>query len=76
MEKYKDKLNEISSSYIGIHEEINDIESKLKEYNMKYEIISRKLNELRDSEREIINNIERETGKKVTPDDLFKIINS
>ncbi len=76
MEKYKDKLNEISSSYTSIHEEINNIESKLKEYNMKYEMISKKLNELRDSEREIINNIERETGKKVTPDDLLKIINS
>ena len=38
---------------------------KLKEYNMKYEIISKKLSELRDSEQEIINNIEKLTQFKL-----------
>jgi sugar-specific transcriptional regulator TrmB len=76
MENIKEQLIEISSKYVNLHSELNEIESKLQEYTSKYESIYKRLNEVRELEQEIINNIEKETGKKLSPSDLTKIISA
>ena len=74
MEKYKNEIHGIVSSYNSAHEELNEIEMNLAKFTKQYEIVFNKLKELRDREKEIINNIEKETGQVLTSEDLAKLM--
>lgn len=74
MEKYKNEILELVSSYSIAHEELNEIERLLEEHTKNYEKIISKLTILRDKEKQIINNIEKETGNKISSEDFINYI--
>tara|TARA_B100000963_G_scaffold176268_1_gene153295 strand:- start:2841 stop:3056 length:216 start_codon:yes stop_codon:yes gene_type:complete len=65
MNNLKSELNTIVKEYSRLHENLNTLEKQISQQMSTYNDLKIKLDSLRAREKEIINNIEKETGKKV-----------
>jgi hypothetical protein len=74
MEKYKLELKGLLNEYQDFHDKINLLESQIQEQMSIYNQLKNKLDDIRRREKEIINNIEHETGKKVTSSKIASLL--
>lgn len=74
MNNYKTELNTLSSRYVIIHRAISSVLDRISELAIEKDMLSKELLEIRETERKIINNLEKELGREVTADDLRKIM--
>lgn len=72
--KHTEELKKITRSYHKIHNEYSSLEAQLMLMLTRKDKMSKDLTNLRELEISVINKIESETGKKVTHDDLVKIL--
>lgn len=74
MEKYKEELRNLVNEYQDIHDKLNILESQITEQMSIHNQLKNKLEDIRSREKEIINNIEKETGEKMTGTKLASIL--
>lgn len=74
MNDYKTELSTLSSRYVIIHRAISSVLDRISELAIEKDMLSKELLEIRETERKIINNLEKELGREVTADDLRKIM--
>jgi len=74
MEKYKEELRHLVNEYQDIHDKLNTLESQITEQMSIHNHLKNKLEDIRTREKEIINNIEKETGEKVTGSKLASLL--
>lgn len=74
MEKYKLELKGLLNEYQDVHDKINLLESQIQEQLSIYNQLKNKLDDIRRREKKIINNIEHETGKKVTSSKIASLL--
>lgn len=74
MEKYKEELRNLVNEYQDIHDKLNTLESQITEQMSIHNQLKNKLEDIRSREKEIINNIEKETGEKMTGTKLASIL--
>ena len=74
MEKYKEELRNLVDEYQDVHDKLNILETQLTEQMSIHNQLKNKLEDIRSREKEIINNIEKETGEKMTGTKLASIL--
>lgn len=74
MEKYKEELRNLVNEYQYIYDKLNILESQITEQVSIHNQLKNKLEDIRSREKEIINNIEKETGEKMTGTKLASIL--
>jgi len=74
MEKYKEELKNLVNEYQDVHDKLNILESQITEQMSIHNQLKNKLEDIRSREKEIINNIEKETGEKMTGTKLASIL--
>lgn len=74
MEKYKEELRNLVNEYQDVHDKLNILESQITEQMSIHNQLKNKLEDIRSREKEIINNIEKETGEKITGTKLASIL--
>jgi len=74
MEKYKQELKELIVEYQNIHDQFNTLEKQITQQMSIHNQLRNKLDKMREREKEIINNIEQETGEKVTGSKLSALL--
>ncbi len=74
MEKYKKELRTLISEYQDVYDKLNILETQITEQMSIQSQLNIKLEDIRRREKEIINNIEKKTGKKVTGSNLASIL--
>lgn len=74
MEKYKEELRNLVDEYQDVHDKLNILETQLAEQMSIHNQLKNKLEDIRSREKEIINNIEKETGEKMTGTKLASIL--
>lgn len=67
-------LKDIQKDWVSLQKELNNLESDIREITIKRNDLLSKLDNLREYENSIINNIEEETNKKITQKDLIDIL--
>lgn len=67
------ELQRVYGSYANIHNEIEVLERNMNNLLVEKNRVLEKLNNLRESEKELINKIEKDTGVNLTTDELKKI---
>ena len=75
-EKYKLEILEIFNSYGILRDRLADFESLSKFLKTEYEKASQQLGDTRNKENSLINKIEKETGTRLSSQDLLEIIQS
>lgn len=70
------QLKQLHRQYVNAHNELNRLSVELKRIDEQRQTVRQVLDETRESERVLINKIEEELGKTLTPDDLIEIINA
>lgn len=76
MQKYRDQVIKIQSSYIFAHSKLNELTEQIKKIDEIRQVLLEQLTKVREEERDLINNLEKELGREVTADDFQKIINT
>ena len=74
MEKYKQELKELIVEYQNIHDQFNTLEKQITQQMSIHNQLRNKLDKMREREKEIINNIEQETGEKMTGSKLSTLL--
>ena len=74
MEKYKHELKELIVEYQNIHDQFNTLEKQITQQMSIHNQLRNKLDKMREREKEIINNIEQETGEKMTGPKLSTLL--
>jgi hypothetical protein len=74
MEKYRDQVIKIQSSYVSAHSKLNELTDQIKKIDEIRKVLLEQLTQVREEERDLINNLETELGSEVTADDFRKII--
>ena len=74
MEKYKQELKELIIEYQNIHDQFNTLEKQITQHMSIHNQLRNKLDKMRQREKEIINNIEQETGEKMTGSKLSTLL--
>ena len=74
MEKYKKELKELIIEYQNIHDQFNTLEKQITQQMSIHNQLRNKLDKMREREKEIINNIEQETGEKITGSKLSTLL--
>ena len=74
MEEFTKEINNIVSEYRDVHDSLNVLEKDIQEKMNVHVKLSNKLDILREKEKEIINNIEKETGETLTPSYLYNLM--
>lgn len=69
------ELNRLKNEYLKIHDKVKLLDEKIHFINIEKDIVVKELNDLRESEISLINKIEQDTGIKLTPDLLIKLLN-
>ena len=69
----KDLVINVSQEYDRLHSEIRQIQVKIEDLSRHRDLISRQLDQCRNSEIELINKIEEQSGVKMTPS-IIKLI--
>lgn len=65
MKDLKKELGKIVKEYSAVHHDLNTLEKQITEQMSKYNELKNRLDSIREKEKQIINNIEEETGEKV-----------
>jgi hypothetical protein len=74
MEKYKKDLRALIGEYQDVYDKLTILEKQIAEQVSIQDQLNIKLEDIRRREKEIINNIEKETGEKVTGSKLAAIL--
>ena len=74
MEKYKKDLRALIDEYQDVYDKLTILEKQIAEQVSIQAQLNIKLEDIRRREKEIINNIEKETGEKVTGSKLAAIL--
>jgi hypothetical protein len=74
MEKYKKDLRALIGEYQDVYDKLTILEKQIAEQVSIQAQLNIKLEDIRRREKEIINNIEKETGEKVTGSKLAAIL--
>lgn len=74
MEKYKKDLRALIGEYQDVYDKLTILEKQIAEQMSIQAQLNIKLEDIRRREKEIINNIEKETGEKVTGSKLAAIL--
>ena len=74
MEKYKKDLRALINEYQDVYDKLTILEKQIAEQVSIQAQLNIKLEDIRRREKEIINNIEKETGEKVTGSKLAAIL--
>ena len=74
MEKYKKDLRALIGEYQDVYNKLTILEKQIAEQMSIQAQLNIKLEDIRRREKEIINNIEKETGEKVTGSKLAAIL--
>ncbi|CAB4159294.1 hypothetical protein UFOVP699_83 [uncultured Caudovirales phage] len=67
-------LRHLHQQYVNAHAELNRLCLELERIDGQRQEVRKILDETRESERVLINKLEKEMGKTITPDDLIEII--
>ena len=68
------KLKKLHLQYVDVHYFLSELSEEFSKLEEKRILLSAELDRLRAEELLIINNLEQELGREVTPQDLLKII--
>ena len=68
------EIRELFNKYSAIHDQLNRLESELERIQEERYVLRVILDETRESEGALINKLEQELGKKLSPNDLLEII--
>lgn len=68
------ELDQIRSNYSKIHDELTDLNNQLVEIELKKSRVIDDLNRLREREKETINKIEEQIGRKIDYSELLKML--
>ena len=71
MKHLKKELGTIIKEYSEVHDHLNTLEKQITQQMSVYNDLKIKLDSIRAREKEIINNIEKETGEKVNITDFI-----
>ena len=71
MKQLKKELGTIIKEYSEVHSHLNTLEKQITQQMSVYNDLKIKLDSIRAREKEIINNIEKETGEKVNITDFI-----
>lgn len=74
MSVFTKEMNEIVNEYRKIHDSLNELEIDIQKKIDIHVNLNNKLDMIREKEKEIINNIEKETGETVTPNYLYNLM--
>ena len=74
MEKYKKDFRALIGEYQDVYDKLTILEKQIAEQVSIQAQLNIKLEDIRRREKEIINNIEKETGEKVTGSKLAAIL--
>ena len=74
MEKYRKDLRALIGEYQDVYDKLTILEKQIAEQVSIQAQLNIKLEDIRRREKEIINNIEKETGEKVTGSKLAAIL--
>lgn len=74
MEKYKQELKNLVDEYQEVHDQLNTLEKQITQQMSIHNQLKNKLDKIREKEKEIIYNIEQETGEKVTGSKLSALL--
>lgn len=67
-------LRHLHQQYVNAHAELKRLCLELERIDGQRQEVRKILDETRESERVLINKLEKEMGKTITPDDLIEII--
>ncbi len=68
------ELDQIRSNYSKIHDELTDLNNRLVEIELNKSRVIEDLNSLREKEKETINKIEKQLGRKIDYSELLKML--
>jgi|688.fasta_scaffold1815568_2 septation ring formation regulator EzrA len=68
------ELDQIRSNYSKIHDELTDLNNRLVEIELNKSRVIEDLNSLREKEKETINKIEKQIGRKIDYSELLKML--
>jgi len=74
MKQYKEELANIVNEYKDTHGKLNDLEKNIHQLMSEYNSLKNRLEELRKKEKQIIYNIEEETGEKMTSSKILSLL--
>lgn len=74
MEELRSEILNLRSRYIIAHRGLASIQKRIVELNEEKDALGKELSELREREKNLINNLEQELGREITAEDLQKII--
>lgn len=73
-EKYVDELKTLGNEYHETNRLYNIVERQVLKLKNDRDLVSTKLNELREREKSLINKIEEDTGEKLTNDKIVELL--
>jgi chromosome segregation ATPase len=76
MENLRSEILNLRSRYILAHRGLVSIQKSINQLNEEKDKLGKELSELREREKNLINNLEQELGREITADDLQKIIDT
>lgn len=74
MEELRSEILNLRSRYIIAHRGLASIQKRIVELTEEKDALGKELSELREREKNLINNLEQELGREITAEDLQKII--
>lgn len=74
MEELRSEILNLRSRYIIAHRGLSSIQKRIVELTEEKDALGKELSELREREKNLINNLEQELGREITAEDLQKII--
>jgi plasmid maintenance system antidote protein VapI len=74
MSVFTKEMNDIVNEYRDIHDSLNKLQEDIEKKMDIHVNLNNKLDMLREREKIIINNIENDTGEKLTPSYLYNIM--
>ena len=74
MDKHTKEIRNIVDEYKTIHNSLNELQQDIQDKMNIHVDLNNKLDILREKEKEMINNIESNTGKKLSPGYLYNLM--
>jgi acyl carrier protein len=73
-QEHRDEIIEIFEMYKNIRENISSVEKLVKMLEEKQELLHEQLTNNRNREKDLINKIEKELGRKIMQEELLEIL--
>ena len=73
-QEHRDEIIEIFEMYKNIRENISSVEKFVKMLEEKQELLHEQLTNNRNREKDLINKIEKELGRKIMQEELLEIL--